>query len=115
MNITSLLCVCVFLNGNSYRTSPDKQEIERKARKQFKGLFDKRPGEIAEVGAIDKEEDEVLGENRESGDSKDLDGDNEEDHVAADAPPPRKSFFSHLWPTGRRIFRAIGVERCSIL
>lgn len=115
MNITSFVCVCVFLNRNSYRTSPDKQEIERKARKQFKGLFDKRPGEIAEVGAIDKEEDEVLGENRESGDSKDLDGDNEEDHVAADAPPPRKSFFSHLWPAGRRIFRAIGVERCSIL
>ncbi|KAF7144188.1 hypothetical protein RHSIM_Rhsim05G0200700 [Rhododendron simsii] len=92
-----------------------EQEIERKARKQFKGLFDKRPGEISEVGAIDKEEDEVLGENRESGDSKDLDGDNEEDHVAADAPPPRRGFFSHLWPTGRRIFRAIGVERCSIL
>ncbi|KAI8556769.1 hypothetical protein RHMOL_Rhmol05G0281100 [Rhododendron molle] len=92
-----------------------EQEIERKARKQFKGLFDKRPGEIAEVGAIDKEEDEILGENREIGDSKDLDSDNEEDHVAADAPPPRKSFFSHLWPTGRRIFRAIGVERCSIL
>ncbi|XP_058214897.1 peptidyl-prolyl cis-trans isomerase PASTICCINO1 [Rhododendron vialii] len=92
-----------------------EQEIERKARKQFKGLFDKRPGEIAEVGAIDKEEDEVSGENHESGDSKDLDGDNEEDHVAADAPPPRRSFFSHLWPTGRRVFRAIGVERCSIL
>lgn len=30
-----------------------EQEIERRARKQFKGLFDKKPGEIAEVGNID--------------------------------------------------------------
>lgn len=92
-----------------------KQEIERKERKQFKGLFDKRPGEIAEVGEIDKEEDEVSGENHETDDQKDLDGDDEEDHVAADAPPPPMSFFSNLWPAGRRLFRALGVERCSIL
>ncbi|KAH7866213.1 hypothetical protein Vadar_017216 [Vaccinium darrowii] len=92
-----------------------EQEIERKERKQFKGLFDKRPGEIAEVGEIDKEEDEVSGENHETDDQRDLDGDDEEDHVAADAPPPRRSFFSNLWPAGRRLFRALGVERCSIL
>ncbi|PHT99656.1 Peptidyl-prolyl cis-trans isomerase PASTICCINO1, partial [Capsicum chinense] len=28
----------------------EEQEVERKVRKQFKGLFDKRPGEIAEAG-----------------------------------------------------------------
>lgn len=92
-----------------------EQEIERKERKQFKGLFDKRPGEIAEVGEIDKEEDEVSGENHETGDQKDLDEDNEEDHVAADPPLPQRSFFSNFWPAGRRLFRALGVERCSIL
>ncbi|KAJ1381590.1 Tetratricopeptide-like helical domain superfamily [Sesbania bispinosa] len=28
-----------------------EQEVEKKARKQFKGLFDKKPGEIAEAKA----------------------------------------------------------------
>ena len=43
-------------------SSFDMQEVEKKARKQFKGLFDKKPGEIAVAGAED-EEDIDTGEN----------------------------------------------------
>ncbi|GFY82263.1 FKBP-type peptidyl-prolyl cis-trans isomerase family protein [Actinidia rufa] len=96
-----------------------EQEVEKAARKQFKGLFDKKPGEIAEVGTVDREEDQVSRENHEKGDENDPDGDNEEQHrataAAAAAAPPRMSFFSLLWPTGKRLFRALGVDRCSIL
>ncbi|THF94400.1 hypothetical protein TEA_020505 [Camellia sinensis var. sinensis] len=88
-----------------------EQEVERKARKQFKGLFDKKPGEISEVGTIDREEDQVSGESHEKGDQDARDGDNEEQHHE----PPRVSFMSQLWPTGRRLFRALGLERCTIL
>ncbi|XP_057511964.1 peptidyl-prolyl cis-trans isomerase PASTICCINO1 [Actinidia eriantha] len=94
-----------------------EQEVDKKARKQFKGLFDKKPGEIAEVGTVDREEDQVSRENHEKGDENDPDGDNEEQHhaAAAAAAPPRLSFFSLSWPTGKRLFRALGVDRCSIL
>lgn len=92
-----------------------EQEVERKARKQFKGLFDKKPGEISEVGTIDREEDQVSGESHEKGDQDARDGDNEEQHHEPAAPPPRVSFMSQLWPTGRRLFRALGLERCTIL
>ncbi|PSS32648.1 Peptidyl-prolyl cis-trans isomerase [Actinidia chinensis var. chinensis] len=96
-----------------------EQEVEKKARKQFKGLFDKKPGEIAEVGTVDRDLDQVSGENPEKGSENDPDGDNEEQHreaaAAAAAAPPRMSFFSLLWPTGKRLFRALGVDRCSIL
>ncbi|KAL6987695.1 G1/S-specific cyclin pas1 [Sarracenia purpurea var. burkii] len=94
-----------------------EQEVERKARKQFKGLFDKKPGEIAEAGTVDREEDQVSGENHEKSDLDDRDGDNEElllEHEAA-AGAPQRSFLSRFWPTGRRLFRALGVQRCSIL
>ena len=95
----------------------DNQEVEKKARKQFKGLFDKKPGEIAEVGTVDRDLDQVSGENPEKGFENDPDGDNEEQHheAEAEAAPPRLSFFSLLWPTGKRLFRALGVDRCSIL
>ncbi|XVE76463.1 hypothetical protein DITRI_Ditri12bG0175100 [Diplodiscus trichospermus] len=39
-----------------------EQEVERKTRKQFKGLFDKKPGEIAEVE--DRTGDEISGGNQ---------------------------------------------------
>ncbi|CAL5388437.1 unnamed protein product [Camellia sinensis] len=94
-----------------HKLKQKEQEVERKARKQFKGLFDKKPGEISEVGTIDREEDQVSGESHEKGDQDAQDGDNEEQHHE----PPRVSFISQLWPTGRKLFRALGLERCTIL
>ena len=90
----------------------DVQEVERKARSQFKGLFDKKPGDIAEAG-VDDRGDKRLGENQKNDDKEDSDGD-KEFQEAEDAPPPM-GFLSHLWPTGRRFFTALGLDRCSIL
>ncbi|KAF2301335.1 hypothetical protein GH714_022869 [Hevea brasiliensis] len=92
-----------------------KQEVERKARKQFKGLFDKKPGEIAEVGTPTEES--STSENQRKDDQADSDGIEEEallqDAGAVNAP--RVGWFSHLWPTGRRLFSALGFQRCTIL
>ncbi|KAF2316296.1 hypothetical protein GH714_041637 [Hevea brasiliensis] len=93
-----------------------KQEVEKKARKQFKGLFDKKPGEIADVGTQDTEE-RSTSENQTKDGEEDSDGIEEEallqDQDAANAP--RVGWFSHLWPTGRRLFSALGFQRCTIL
>ena len=64
-------------------SSFDMQEVEKKARKQFKGLFDKKPGEITVAGAED-EEDIDTGENHNNFDKEDSDANNsEESHEAA--------------------------------
>ena len=87
-----------------------EQEIERKVRKQFKGLFDKKPGEISDAGT-EEEGDHTLAKEGNEGDSE---GNNsEESHEAAeDAHQAR--WFS-FWPTGRRLFSALGLQRCTIL
>lgn len=96
-----------------------EQEVERKARKQFKGLFDKKPGEIADAAIEGKEEHDGIVE-APTGDGKVEPGaDNarempESEDESEDASP-RTSWFSHFWPTGRRLFTALGLERCSIL
>ncbi|KAJ9190123.1 hypothetical protein P3X46_001353 [Hevea brasiliensis] len=92
-----------------------KQEVERKARKQFKGLFDKKPGEIAEVGTHTEES--STSENQRKDDQVDSDGIEEEALLqgAGAVNAPRVGWFSHLWPTGRRLFSALGFQRCTIL
>uniref|UniRef100_A0A7N0VHY8 peptidylprolyl isomerase n=1 Tax=Kalanchoe fedtschenkoi TaxID=63787 RepID=A0A7N0VHY8_KALFE len=88
-------------------------EVEKKARKQFKGLFDKKPGEIADV-EVDK--DKSAGENsiERSEDEVVSDGIESEGLLQAQAPP-RMGLFSRLWPSGRRLFTKLGVNRCTIL
>ena len=53
------------------------QEIERKDRKQFKGLFDQKLGEIAVSGAEDREDNDT-GESQTNFDKEDLDANNSE-------------------------------------
>ncbi|KAK4581994.1 hypothetical protein RGQ29_025234 [Quercus rubra] len=68
--------------GLNFKSIMD-DEVEKKARKQFKGLFDKKPGEIAVAGAED-EEDIDTGENHNNFDKEDSDANNsEESHEAA--------------------------------
>ncbi|KAJ9548035.1 hypothetical protein OSB04_020578 [Centaurea solstitialis] len=96
-----------------------EQEVEKKARKQFKGLFDKKPGEISEVGVDDKGK-ETITENHDddaqepfisSQEERDGDGD------APQAPPPpaRMGSFSRLLTSGMNLFKSLGVDRCAIL
>ncbi|RXH81343.1 hypothetical protein DVH24_006168 [Malus domestica] len=88
-----------------------EQEVEKKVRKQFKGLFDKKPGEIAEVGTEDVDQPAV--ENPKNDDKEDSDGDNsDESHETVD-DPPRTSWFSLLWP--KRLLAALGRPGCAIL
>ncbi|KAF9665135.1 hypothetical protein SADUNF_Sadunf16G0090600 [Salix dunnii] len=87
-----------------------QQDVEKKARRQFKGLFDKKPGEIADAGT-DEREVQSTTENQKNGDVEDSNGTDTDD--VADAP--REGLFSLLWPTGRRLFSALGLQRCTIL
>ncbi|XP_020204784.1 LOW QUALITY PROTEIN: peptidyl-prolyl cis-trans isomerase PASTICCINO1-like [Cajanus cajan] len=62
-----------------------EQEVEKKARKQFKGLFDKKPGEIAEAKA-DVDGDQITRETQMDNEvHEDLDGTNSE--ASHEAPP----------------------------
>ncbi|CAN4114754.1 unnamed protein product [Withania somnifera] len=86
----------------------EEQEVERKVRKQFKGLFDKRPGEIAEVGT-NEGGDEAAGESLEKDDLENLD-DHEERIRQTTAPPPPPGILCQL----RKLFASVG-NRCTIL
>ena len=91
----------------------NEQEVEKKVRKQFKGLFDKKPGEIADAGIQDTEE-RSTSENQKKDNQEDSDG-IEEEALLQDAAAPRGGWFSHIWPTGRKLFSALGFQRCTIL
>ncbi|KAH0459542.1 hypothetical protein IEQ34_012356 [Dendrobium chrysotoxum] len=91
-------------------------ENEKKARKQFKGLFDKKPGEISEAGNKSTENQDQDSQSLE-GNSPNPDEGQESPTSSVDAGVPAKGlgFLSRLWPSGRRIFAAFGSNRCSIL
>lgn len=94
-----------------------EQEVEKKARKQFKGLFDKKPGEISEVGVDDKGK-ETMTENLDD-DAQEpfISGQEEKDGLgdAPQAPPARMGSFSRMLASGMNLFKSLGVNRCSIL
>ncbi|KAG6744183.1 hypothetical protein POTOM_052893 [Populus tomentosa] len=91
-----------------------QQDVEKKARGQFKGLFDKKPGEIADAGTDNRGEERSTSENQKNDDQEDSNGTETED-VEDAADEPREGLFSRLWPTGRRLFSALGLQRCAIL
>lgn len=89
------------------KVKKEEQELHKRARRQFKGLFDKKPGEIAEAGDPDLPED-VPSESHDA-----LDGEKER---FLEAPaPPRPSIWSKIWPSGRRLITTLGLDRCTIL
>ncbi|XP_060674522.1 peptidyl-prolyl cis-trans isomerase PASTICCINO1 isoform X2 [Ziziphus jujuba] len=91
-----------------------KQEIETKQRKQFKGLFDKKPGEIAEARTEEKE-DQNVGEEKKNAEKEDSDGSSSDESQEAVDGARQRGWFSLFWPTGSRIFSALGLRRCTIL
>ncbi|CAH9099970.1 unnamed protein product [Cuscuta europaea] len=85
----------------------EEQEVHRRARKQFKGLFDKRPGEIAEADAGDVVKIEKHEEGHET-----------RSFLSAEAGidqgadiPPRMGIVSKC----RKLFESLGLNRCTIL
>jgi len=93
------------------------QEVENKARKQFKGLFDKKPGEIAEAKADDDDDgDQITSESQQKDEvHEDSDETNFEDSHEGPPDTPRTRWFSLFWPSGRRLFESLGLNRCAIL
>ncbi|XP_051150536.1 peptidyl-prolyl cis-trans isomerase PASTICCINO1-like [Andrographis paniculata] len=88
----------------------EEQELQRRTRQQFKGLFDKKPGEISEVGSRDSgQEEEDPDKIREAGKDE-----TEKEHVL-EATEPRSTVWSRIWPAGRRLFHAFGLDKCTIL
>ncbi|PKA52691.1 Peptidyl-prolyl cis-trans isomerase PASTICCINO1 [Apostasia shenzhenica] len=91
-------------------------QTEKTARKQFKGLFDKKPGEISEAGRNSEEQD--ADELKRDGGSSNPDMveerrpgiDVEGDHFEGGF-----RFFARLWPSGKRILASLGLNRCAIL
>ncbi|RZC78438.1 hypothetical protein C5167_002626 [Papaver somniferum] len=98
-----------------------EQEVEMKAKKQFKGLFDKKPGEIADAGTeLGKDEkaenDENLKRDKDaSHQDQEKEVEEEEDEDEEEAPQPQRGLFGRIWPVGSRVFSALGLQRCSIL
>ncbi|XP_020112955.1 peptidyl-prolyl cis-trans isomerase PASTICCINO1 isoform X1 [Ananas comosus] len=96
-----------------------QQEVEKKARKQFKGLFDKKPGEISEVGA-DSEDGKSLDDPTSKVEAEKNDGDGSTGstpNAGTDCAfeGERTGFLGRLSPSGRRILSALGLNRCSVL
>eukprot|EP00268_Persea_americana_P025742 TRINITY_DN2509_c0_g1_i1.p1 TRINITY_DN2509_c0_g1~~TRINITY_DN2509_c0_g1_i1.p1 ORF type:complete len:628 (-),score=137.29 TRINITY_DN2509_c0_g1_i1:676-2559(-) len=96
-----------------------EQEIKRKDLKQFKGLFDKKPGEISEVG-IDsiepKSEEEKHNSEKANSDADEPEkvaNHKIEAEINSDTAP--MGLFARLWPSGKRFIRALGLQKCSIL
>ncbi|KAM6563401.1 hypothetical protein CsatB_023399 [Cannabis sativa] len=90
-----------------------EQETKQKVQKQFRGLFDKKPGEIADVGAEDIK-DKTVAKEPNKGEEGDSDDNNSEDsnEVVEDA---RQARWFSFWPGGRKLFSSLGLERCTIL
>lgn len=68
-----------------------KQEVARKAKKQFGGLFDKRPGEIAEI-STERTEEVTNGHNVENSDHEDSSKTRAEEILVA----PKRRLRLHL-------------------
>uniref|UniRef100_A0A0E0D114 peptidylprolyl isomerase n=1 Tax=Oryza meridionalis TaxID=40149 RepID=A0A0E0D114_9ORYZ len=96
------------------------QETEKKARKQFKGLFDKKPGEISEVGVGEPEgnKTDTTGSG-EAASTADREADAKEAIPRADSElafeEERPGLLARIWPSASRIFTSLGLKRCTIL
>ncbi|KAG0468100.1 hypothetical protein HPP92_017428 [Vanilla planifolia] len=84
-------------NAALQKLKQKEQEVEKKARKQFKGLFDKKPGEISEIGTIPTDEPNIHDQEPAETQAKD------DSHVETEG----LGLFARLWPSGRRIFAAL--------
>lgn len=93
-----------------------EQEADEKTRKQFKGLFDKKPGQIAEegnkkMGDNEHDQDQFQGSKGSAQNSDDYDGEKSEE-----SPQVAKlGAFSRIWTSGKKVMKGLGLQRCTIL
>lgn len=86
-----------------------EQEAESKARKQFKGLFDKRPGEITEVGSEIREESKTIEEVDETKDNDD-DETLEEEGATTVSTERKRKWSEKAWPFLKNVMLQIGIQ-----
>lgn len=93
-----------------------EQELNKMARKQFKGLFDKKPGEISEVGTESGEDLDGEPANRGSISSEKDQGESPGSETEKIGLLGRKEdearMFSRFWPSSKRIYTALGLDKC---
>ncbi|KAL0867205.1 hypothetical protein Bca101_046323 [Brassica carinata] len=88
-----------------------EHEAESKARKQFKGLFDKKPGEITEVGSEIKEESKTIEEIDETKDDDEIEEEEEEGRTRTVVGTERKRKWSEkAWPIMKNVMVQIGIQ-----
>lgn len=94
------------------------QEVKMKARKQFKGLFDKKPGEIAEAGNVDRADQnaaEIPGKDNQDNTDISKEDDIVEDAPEAAPPAPDMGLLSRLWSTRKNLFISSGIQMLVML
>lgn len=91
-----------------------EQEAELKARKQFKGLFDKRPGELSEETIVETPGHEST-ETSITQDSKAETLEKSETVEDATAPPQATTPISRLFKVGHQFLRQHTPGKCAIL
>ncbi|KAG2325025.1 hypothetical protein Bca4012_039516 [Brassica carinata] len=85
-----------------------EQEAESKARKQFKGLFDKKPGEITEVGSEIREETRTI---EEVDETKDNDDEAQDEESTTTVSTERKRKWSEkAWLILKNVMVQIGIQ-----
>ncbi|CAA7389808.1 unnamed protein product [Spirodela intermedia] len=92
-----------------------EQEAEKKAKRQFKGLFDKKPGEISEVGKDSTTDDSPAESGNLDADVGGAAVDEGSYGEGGDPSADRPGLLSRFWPSGRRFFSGVGLAKCSIL
>ncbi|ONK62158.1 uncharacterized protein A4U43_C07F990 [Asparagus officinalis] len=102
-------------NAALLKLKQKEQEIEKMARKQFKGLFDRKPGEISEVETEPGESQASIEQNQEVGGLRQRKGAQVGRGGTLDFEEKKRGLFAGLWPSGRRIFTALGLNKCTIL
>uniref|UniRef100_A0A1J3DKX7 peptidylprolyl isomerase n=1 Tax=Noccaea caerulescens TaxID=107243 RepID=A0A1J3DKX7_NOCCA len=85
-----------------------EHEAESKARKQFKGLFDKKPGEITEVGSEIREESKTIEEVDETKDDDDDDETLEEERTVS--TERKRKWSEKAWPFLKNVMLQIGIQ-----
>ncbi|CAN6930004.1 unnamed protein product [Brassica oleracea var. botrytis] len=85
-----------------------EQEAESKARKQFKGLFDKKPGEITEAGSEIREETKTREEVDETKDNEEDDETQEEESMTTVSTDSKWS--EKAWPIMKNVMVQIGIQ-----
>lgn len=90
-----------------------EQEVEKEVRKQFKGLFDKKPGEISEVGTESGGGQGGVSANRESV-SSEKEQEAEKIGLLGHKEENKPGMLGRVLPSGRKIFTALGLNKCGL-